>query len=155
MTDYTFPTQLEGDFTGAAEMVWIRDALRENLYGGRAWVTAVPDDVELPLDEDGTPKPYYILSFATPFASTQGRNIAGGEKTQPHVLSFSVTAWAGSADDARDAMTEASRLLVDEQPSLTSGQIKARGGTMFDEPAKDQRPTRYASAGFFRVVVNA
>ena len=139
---------------GAAERAFIMSAAGIGSFaGGRVWKTAVPDDVELPRDTAGRVRPYVIVRFSTPFAATRGRAIAGGEQSQPHIMSFTVTAYAGDADSADLTLSAVQNKLVGLiMPNC--GEIKANGGFSFPESDTSSKPSRYGVGSMFRVPIN-
>jgi hypothetical protein len=144
-----------GDYTGDAECEWILTQLR-TLCGGRVWEVRVPDDVEIPRKEDGSGgvKPYIIVSFASPTASAVGRNIAMGEKGQPHILTFTVKVVGAEMDDIKPVIRAAKDLITDGQPTDNSGRIKLRGGFAYPADDPNSAPGRVQKAFFGRVYIN-
>jgi hypothetical protein len=124
------------------------------LAGGRVWKTAVPDHIGIPRDEDGKVVPYLVVKFSRPFSSTQGRSIAGGEKAQPHIMTFTVIAYAGDADSAEELIAEVQLRLVDLMASDSSTPIRSTGGFSFGESETGSKPTRFYEAGWFRTTLN-
>lgn len=142
-----------GDYTGDVECAWIMAQL-STLVGGRVWEVVVPDPTKLPRLPDGSVKPYILVSFASPTASRVGRNIASGEKGQPHILTFTVKVIGATASDVNSTLTAAKNLLAGERPSDNSGVIRLRGG--FTYPVSDQTatPGRIQKAFFGSVYIN-
>lgn len=140
---------------GAAERAYIMDATTGigSLAGGRVFKTAVPDDYVLPKFTDGKVKPYIVVRFSRPFASTRGRAIAGGEQSQPHIMSFTITAYAGDADSAEITMAAVQNKLVGLTPP-SAGFIQAKGGFSFPESESGAKPSRFGDGSFFSLTVN-
>jgi hypothetical protein len=143
----------EPDFTGEVEEDFIIAQLK-TLAGGRTWETQVPDDEELPRDEEGGVKPYIIIRFAEPLASPQGRNIGSGEQGQPQSLSFTVIVCGDNADAVKEVSRAHRRLLVGAIPSTRATPIKSSGGFGYSNSDAASRPTRYERATFYRVIIN-
>lgn len=141
------------DFTGEVEEDSILAVLR-TLVDGRVWETQVPDDVDLERETDGGVKPYMIVRFAEPGASSQGRNIATGEQGQPQLLSFSVEVIGGDADSVKATSREQRRLLVGMRPSDSSTPIRSSGGNAYSNADSTSRPTRFKRATFYRTIIN-
>ena len=139
------------DFTGLDEQEQILDWLLEIIP--RVHETSVLDDDEVERYEDGSVKPYIVVTFQTPFASASGRSIAGGEQAQPHVMPFMVFAFAGDPKTARRLSAKIRVLLVGKRPSDTAGDIKVEGGGQYDRADNDSRPSRYGSGSFCKVNV--
>lgn len=140
--------------TGADVRAYIMSASGlGNLVGGRVYKTQVPDDVQLER-EDGTVKPYIVVTFQTPFMSQQGRSVAGGEKKQPYVMSLMVTSFASDADAADAVNDQVLERLVGVRPSASAGEIQMVGGFSYSQSDAESRPTRYSSGAWFRVNVN-
>ena len=139
------------DFTGLDEQDWIIDQLLT--VNPRVHETSLPDEIIPERGADGKVKPYVVVTFQTPFASSQGRAIAGGEQAQPHIMPFMVFAFAGDARTARRLNAIIRRLLVGKRPSDSAGEIKVEGGGQYDRADNDSRPSRYGSGSFCKVHV--
>lgn len=140
---------------GAAERAFIMSPTTGigALAGGRGFKTAVPDDYKIPRRADGKIKPYWVARFSRPFASTRGRSIAGGEQAQPHIMSFTVTAYAGDADSAENLIREIQNTLVGLTPP-GAGFIQSKGGFSFPESESGSKPTRFGEGSFFQLAIN-
>lgn len=143
-----------GDFTGLVEAGAVMAELKD-LFGGRVWETSVPDDVELARAPDGKVKPYCIVRFGSPFASSQGRSIALPEQDQPHVFTFSVLVISGNADWTRSGMAEVNRALVGKRLSANSTPVKATGGFSYGTKEAGSTPSRAELASFYRTFLQA
>lgn len=144
------------DFTGLEEQAYI---LGPNpgigdLCSGRVWETQAPDYIELPRDDDGRALPYLVVTFQTPFASSQGRSIAVGEQRQPYMMAFMVTALSGDVNWSKQANAAVSRRLVGARPSDTAGEIKSVAGFSYFQSDTASRPTRFSSGTWFQVPIN-
>lgn len=139
--------------SGKEERDWIMNRLKP-LCGGRVWKTRVPDGVELERETASGVQPYLIVRFARPSAIQEGRNIATGEKGQPHMLTFSVIAICADADKLDPVMDRVEDLLVGERPSETASVIRAKGGFAYPYGDADSRPSRVALPTFMRVIIN-
>lgn len=142
-----------GDFTGLTERALIKARL-DSLCGGRVFKNAVPDGYDFPRDENGGVLPYIVLRFAEPVTSTVGRNVAGGEQDQPHLLSGTVIACGDDDDDLEAVIADCLRELVGFIPTENCTAIQARGGTAWPQAAAANRPTRFQRSFFIRLIVN-
>lgn len=146
------PTE-PGDHTGLAERRWV-EAVLNAIPDIPSFTSQVDDATLLERLTSGAINGYTVVKFSAPFASERGRSIAAGEQGQPHIMSFTITAHAGNANDAGDILAEVNRRIVGAQPSQTSGPIKAKGGLSHSGSDASSRPTRFAETGFYRVDVN-
>lgn len=143
----------EPDFTGEVEEDFILTALK-TLAGGRVWETQVDDEAELERLTDGGVKPYIIVRFAEPLASSQGRNVGSGEQGQPHLLSFTVIVVGPDADTVKSVSRAHRRLLGGVKPSSRATAIKLTGGFAYSESEAASAPTRFKRATFYRTIFN-
>lgn len=142
-----------GDFTGAVEARNIGNELRQ-LAGGRVYKNAVPDGKELDRTGDGSVRPYLIMRFSPPIAAQVGRNVAGGEQDQPHLLTGTVIACADDDDSAESLMRDAMRAIIGKQFSTNSLPLKARGGNSWSTIDQNSRPSRYQYVFYWRAIIN-
>lgn len=125
-----------------------------DLCGGRVWEGSVPDDVELPRAADGKVLPCIVVNFGASVRSTRDRNLAKGEKGQPHSLPVNIACIAGDIGAANRAAAEVSDRLLDWAPSATSDAFTAKGGYGTRRPSTESSPTRQIVGGFFEAVIN-
>ena len=139
-------------FDGKAERAAIMTRYSA-LAGGRGFKTEVPGTVTLPRFTDQRIKPYYVVRFATPFATERQRSIMG-EAAQPHILAFTVLAYGGDADAAEALQVEVAKLSVGWQPTPNATPIKATGGYAQSVADTGSYPMRFLEMGFYRTIVN-
>lgn len=127
----------------------------KTINAGRVWQSSTPDDVEVPR-EAGTGRivPHAVIDFGAPVQVARDRNLAKGEKGQPHVLPAVVTCIAGDADAAQELMAAYFNLLVEWKPTPASDPWEAKGGYGSGRPATESTPTRYLEGLFLETVVN-
>ena len=138
-------------FDGTVETANILARLKP-LCGGR-WYESVPDDAVLATNPDGTIKPFGVLLRGTPIPSAKDRGLAG-ERTQPHILLYSVVIEAANADAAGAVVSAVLDLLLDFVPSPTASGLKAAGGDSFPTLATATKPSRQVVTSRFTTVIN-
>lgn len=140
-------------FNAYAERANIMGTL-DDLAGGRVWKTEVPGNFILPRDTNQRIRPYLLVRFARPFASARDRGI-GNETKQPHIMPFTVTAFAGDPDSAELLAGAVGDKLVGWSPNGSAASpIKATGGYNFTVADTGSYPIRFAEAAFYTTVVN-
>lgn len=126
----------------------------KTVNAGRAWQGSVLDDYEVPRFPDGKPYPYTVVDFGSPVRSMRDRNLAYGEKYQPHVLPVSVTCIAGDYEKAQALAATIHDLLLDWAPSDSADPFESKGGYGTRRPSTENVPTRYLEGLFFETTVN-
>lgn len=126
----------------------------KTLAGGRVWQGSIDDDVQIPRDSAGKVLPYIVVNFGAPVRSTRDRQIATGEKGQPHILPVNIACIAGDYDAAQEVMSAALNLLLDWAPSETADAFEAKGGYGTRRASTESSPTRYVEGLFLEGVFN-
>lgn len=129
-------------------------AKMKTINAGRVWQGTIPDDEDVPRDTAGRVLPHAVIDFGAPVQLARDRNLAYGEKRQPHALPGVVTCIAGTADDAQALMAAYFDLLIEWKPSLGADPWEAKGGYGSKRPATESTPTRYMEVLFLEAGIN-
>lgn len=115
----------------------------KTLAGGRVF-DGVPDDAEIPYDEEGSRlRPYLVVTFGIPVRAARDRSILGA-RFQPYIQPFTVDCYGASADDARRLASGLIDLLLGFTPDdQNASEIEMAGGGDFRERDTQGRPTRF------------
>lgn len=143
------------NFDGIAEV----DALFAAIgayAGGQVFDTEVDDFTALARysTTDDRVKPYIVVQTNDPFASTQGRAIAGGEQAQPHVLMFTITVLGGKIKDVRAVTAALANLLLDMRLTPTSSPLRKTGGFSYSQAKTENAPSRKAIGSYYKTYIN-
>lgn len=126
----------------------------KTINAGRAWQGSVLDDYEIPRDPSGRVLPHAVIAFGAPVRTARDRNLAYGEKNQPHILPLGVTCVAGDYDSAQALAAAIHNLLLDWAPSDSADPFEAKGGYGSRRPSTANTPTRYLEGLHFETAVN-
>lgn len=128
----------------------------QTINAGRAWLGSVADDYQVPREEgSGRILPHTVISFGAPVKTSRDRNMAYGEKHQPHILWAQIACVAGDADAAQALAAAVHDLLLDWAPSENSDPYESTGGFGTRRPSTEATPTRYIEGLHLEAVVNS
>lgn len=139
------------NFDGAAETTAII-AHAASLAGGRIF-DGVPDDTAMPLNPDGSVKPFIAVLTSDPTPTARNRGL-GKETVQPHIMAVSFVCVTGNATDSRNLAAAVTDLFLGWAPSATSDQMIAAGGQGFPLQATNYTPSRIVRSRRFTTVLN-
>lgn len=139
--------------SGIPERAAIMTRLVDNLAGGRVFKGVLDSETHVRM-LGGQVKPYFAVIFSPPFPIPRSKTLNAGDTQTPHMLSCTVTAYAGDMDTAELASAAAGDLLRDWQPTPTTGPLHCEAGYGSDNSDGRKKPTRYDVGLHFSVVIN-
>lgn len=103
----------------------------------------------------GDAKPYFGFLFGTPTPAPRGASITGLDKDTPHMMMFTVAAYAGDPDLAERASSQMAALLRDWRPTVTTTTITGEGGSGTASNLSGQKkPSRFVEYSHWSFIIN-
>jgi hypothetical protein len=127
-------------------------ARAKTLAGGRVF-DGIPDDTAMPVNPDGSVKPFLAVLTSDPVPTARDRGL-GKEKSQPHIMAVSIACVASNGTDARNLAAAVTDLFLEWNPSDTADQMIAAGGYSLPQNETGYVPSRIFRMRRFTVVLN-
>lgn len=124
------------------------------LVGGRVF-RGIPDAETHARFSNGDVRPYLAILFGTPFPTLLNVPFNGGESDVPHMMTFTITAYAGDGLIAERTSASVRNLLRDWSPiEQITTPIESGGGYSATTVDPNKKPSRFEEGSHFSFNIN-